>query len=88
MDVTVVEDRVVIRGRRREDDRACRTCYQQMEIHYGAFLRVVPIRFPFDRDGIRAAYREGFLTVDVPRMEQRPKASKPVRIRVSDGGDA
>jgi HSP20 family protein len=87
MDVTVVEDRLVIRGRRREEQTACRTCYRQVEIHSGAFLRVIPLRFPFDRDRIEARYRDGFLYVEVPRRNAAPAESKSFRISVRSGED-
>ena len=88
MDVTVVEDRLVIRGRRREEQAACRTCYRQVEIHSGAFLRVVPLRFPFDRDRIEATYRDGFLYVEVPRLEEHSVETKAFRVTVRSEGDA
>jgi HSP20 family protein len=87
MDVTVVGDRLVIRGRRREEESACRTCYRQMEIHYGAFLRVVPLPEPIDRDGVRATYRDGFLAVEVPFLAEKPAEDRPVRVRVETGGE-
>lgn len=87
MDVTVVENRLVIRGRRREEKAACRTCYRQVEIHSGAFLRIVPLRFSYDREGISASYREGFLYVEVPRRDERPGESKAIRVNVRRGDE-
>jgi HSP20 family protein len=85
--VTVVDDRLIIRGHRGEDPGVCRTCYHQMEIHYGAFLKIVPLNFPFDRDGVRATYRDGFLSVELPRREERPAESHAIRIQVRVGGE-
>jgi len=88
MDVTIVENRLVIRGKRREDKTACRTCYRQVEILSGTFLRVIPLPVPFDRDGIVASYRDGFLYVEVPRIAEEPEERKAIRIDVKPGGES
>jgi HSP20 family molecular chaperone IbpA len=58
-----------------------------VEIHSGAFLRVIPLRFTFDRDGIQANYRDGFLYVEVPRKLTRPEVEKPIRVEVRSGDE-
>ena len=46
-------------------------CYN-LEIFYGSFSREIalPSNLKFERDQIRAAYRDGFLIVTLPKREQ------------------
>jgi HSP20 family protein len=67
-DVSVIDDRLVVRGRRaRRIESDCRPCFLQVEIHHGAFVRVIPLRPGYDPDRIEAAYRDGFMEVRVAR---------------------
>jgi HSP20 family protein len=69
---------VIIRGERR--DGTCegvgvppperRTTFHQMEIYFGPFERVIPlpVRVEVDREHVQASYRDGFLTVSLPKV--------------------
>lgn len=48
-----------------------RTSCHQLEIYFGPFERRVPlpVQQPIDRDRISARYREGFLIVELPKVE-------------------
>ena len=65
---------LTLRGVRTEqdDDRSCRTRYHQLEVYYGPFERVVmlPVDIPLDRDGLSAAYKDGFLKVVLPKVQK------------------
>ena len=62
----VVEDNfVIISGSR--PDLPERRAYQQMEIRFGKFETVVGIPAPVDLESARADYKEGFLTVTLPK---------------------
>jgi len=75
------DDRVlVISGSRVEGhtDRDGRVRCHQLEIYFGPFERTIalPAGVHVDRDKITARYREGFLTVTLPKLndvEQKPK---------------
>lgn len=65
---------LVISGIRAEDEeerRARVRCYQ-LEIYYGPFERhiALPPDIPVDRDHISATYRNGVLTVRIPKRVQ------------------
>jgi HSP20 family protein len=70
-----------ISGRREEppckDERL--RCFQ-LEIYYGAFERVIPLPsdVSFHRDRLSAAYRDGFLTVELPKGPVEAPRSIPV----------
>ena len=76
-DIHVVfeKDTLAISGARVESFSSPKIRLHQMEIDYGQFHRTLYIPFPLKADEIRAVYRQGFLTVTVPkRKEAGPKA--------------
>jgi HSP20 family protein len=48
-------------------DASSKVGYQQMEIQYGAFESRVSLPAAVDQDAVEAFYREGFLTVRLPK---------------------
>ncbi|GIV20025.1 MAG: molecular chaperone [Armatimonadota bacterium] len=80
---------LVISGIRAEDEeerRARVRCYQ-LEIYYGPFERHVtlPPDIPIERDNITATYRNGVLTVRLPkRVQEETPATR--RIPITEGG--
>jgi HSP20 family molecular chaperone IbpA len=52
-------------------DPVCKLAYQQLEIPYGHFRTEVFLPQAVDRDGIRATYENGFLTVVLPKAQAR-----------------
>jgi len=87
-EVTIENDLLTIRGNRRERCDHERWKFLQMEIHYGPFECRVRLNAPFDRDGIRALYRDGFLDVIIPKASRQPDPIKVSSRAGSDGGGA
>ncbi len=74
-----------IRAEEEEERRARVRCYQ-LEIYYGPFERhiALPPDIPIDRDHISATYRNGVLTVRLPkRMPEETIATR--RIPITEG---
>ncbi|HUV05315.1 MAG TPA: Hsp20/alpha crystallin family protein [Armatimonadota bacterium] len=76
LSVSLSADRRVlsIRGTRTErhvDDRK-KILYYQLEVYFGSFERdiLLPRDIPVDADRISATYREGFLVVTLPKLDQ------------------
>lgn len=76
MDLTLSADNrfLTLRGVRveQDDDKADRVRYHQLEVYYGPFERIVslPADVPVDRDKLNATYRDGFLKVVLPKLQQ------------------
>ncbi len=64
------KDLLSITGKRTEASPAPKTRLHQMEIDYGDFERTLRIPFPLQVDEIRAAYRQGFLIITVPKRKE------------------
>lgn len=71
-DIHVVfeKDTLSITGMRTESPSSPKTRLHQMEIDYGDFERTLRIPFPFKVEEIKATYRQGFLTVTVPKLKE------------------
>jgi HSP20 family protein len=81
VNVTAVEGALVISGMRRR--QACEgRVYQQIEIEYGAFERLVQLPDDVDLSQAEARYERGLLTIEIPIAEKAPRAQRvPIAIR-------
>lgn len=80
VNVTTADDSLVVSGERRRADCEGRT-YQQMEIEYGPFQRVVQLPDDADPAHAEATYDRGLLSIVIPiaKPAARPR---PVPIQV------
>jgi HSP20 family protein len=65
-EVLLENDTLLISGSR--SDIPDRRAYQQMEIRFGKFATAVSIPGPVNEDKARAEYKDGFLTVVLPKV--------------------
>ena len=77
---------LVIAGHRRPADAEGRM-YQQLEIDFGPFRRVIPLGADVVPDAARATYRDGILRIELPLRRQEPR-SRTVPIEVAREQDA
>ncbi|MCE5197909.1 Hsp20/alpha crystallin family protein [bacterium] len=65
---------LTLRGMRveQDEDKGQRIRYHQLEVYYGPFERVVslPNEIPLERDSLTANYKDGFLKVVLPKIQQ------------------
>jgi HSP20 family protein len=80
--VVVEDDVLTVRGCRHENCPHQKYKFYQMEIHYGYFECHVRIHAAFDRDGVKAQYRDGFLEIFIPKTDSRRGRSGTHRIAV------
>ena len=74
-EITVEDNFLMISGSR--PDIPERRAYQQMEIRFGKFETIVGLPGPLDLETSGAEYKEGFLTVTLPK-------AKPNQINIED----
>lgn len=71
--VELNDDQLTVSGERKADSEEGKT-YHRMERRYGKFRRVLSIPAPVNEDAITADYRDGVLTVLLPKSEKvKPK---------------
>lgn len=78
LDVSVVNGRLTIKGERRRESESKVGNVHRVERAYGTFTRAFDLPSAVNPDGIAASYRDGVLTVTVPKAEE----AKPKQIQV------
>ena len=75
---------LVIAGHRRPADAHGRM-YQQLEIDFGPFRRVIALGADVAADEARAAYRDGILRIDLPLAQAQPRSrTVPIEAAADD----
>ncbi len=78
--ISLDNNRLIIRGVRREKPPDGVTSYHQMEINYGSFERVLHLRPGVRDEDISAQFEDGFLTISIAK--QPPSKHESVDIEV------
>lgn len=76
VDVSVTDGLLTIKGERKEEKEEAAENYLRREMSYGAFQRTVPLPEAANCDKAEASFKNGILTVQVPKKEgsmQEPK---------------
>ncbi len=71
INIAFLDGILTISGYRTDTSLHEKTCFYQVEIRYGHFERNLAIPIPIDTDNIRAAYKDGFLQVVLPKAKQQ-----------------
>ncbi len=77
IDIQLVGETLTIRGERRFERREGEG-YVHLERPYGTFQRSFNLSVPVQADGVRADYKDGVLTITLPKQE----AVKPRKIQI------
>ncbi len=79
LDVQVENNILTIRGERKFNRTVKEDNYLRMERSYGSFSRSFSLANTVNTNAIQAAYRDGVLTLTIPKREE----AKPKQIKVS-----
>jgi HSP20 family protein len=79
IDVSLQDDTLVISGERKVEKVEEGVEVHQQERYYGKFQRTLTLPEPVAADKVKAEYKDGVLTVTLPKTE----AAKPKKIDVS-----
>ncbi|MFQ3581429.1 MAG: Hsp20/alpha crystallin family protein [Chloracidobacterium sp.] len=79
--VSVDNNRLSVTGERKFESEVKRENYHRIERSYGSFARTFTLPPTVDQDGIRAEYKQGVLTVSLPKREMAQ--GKNISIQVS-----
>jgi HSP20 family protein len=83
LDIRVENNILTIRGERKFEEKVSQDNYLRVERAYGSFSRSFALANTVNTEAIKAEYRNGVLTVRVPKREE----AKPKQIKVSVTGD-
>jgi HSP20 family protein len=79
LDVRVENNILTIRGERKFEKKAGESNYLRVERSYGAFSRSFSLANTVNSEAIRAAYKDGVLTLSIPKREE----AKPKQIKIN-----
>lgn len=71
---------LIISGERKEGSEHKGKNYLRHEHYYGQFRRVFAMPVDANAEGIKAAYKNGILTITVQRLEQAKPKAVPVKV--------
>lgn len=80
IDVSIQDGAVIISGERKEEKVTEGTEVHRQERYYGKFSRAVTLPTAVANDKVKATYKDGILTVVLPKAEE----AKPKQITVSE----
>ncbi|MFZ5759936.1 MAG: Hsp20/alpha crystallin family protein [Thermodesulfobacteriota bacterium] len=78
--IEVNDSLLTIRGEKRQDKEEKETNYYRIERFYGAFQRILSLPEDGDTDAIRAHFKNGVLTISIPRKAQKKSAVRQIEI--------
>jgi HSP20 family protein len=81
IDVTVSGDMVTIKGEKREEKKEKTKNYFFSERRYGSVQRSLALPAGVDRDKINAAFKNGVLTVTLPKTAEAVKQQKKIDVK-------
>ncbi len=77
--VEVESDHLILRGERRFERNVKSEHYHRVERAHGEFYRALPLPAPIRQDKIQANYRDGVLSVSLPKTE--PSRARTIEIK-------
>ena len=82
VDVSLSRNVLTIRGEKKQEREQRAHSYLRTERSYGSFTRSIPLPAEVDTDEIDAVFRNGVLTVTLPKVEKR-EARKRITVKAS-----
>jgi len=80
IEVSVADDVLIIKGEKKEEKEERAKNYHLSERRYGTFQRTFQLPLGVDADKIEANFREGVLTVTLPKTPEAQKKEKKIAI--------
>lgn len=81
IDVQVSADAVTISGERKSESKTEKDGMTRSEFYYGQFQRVIPLPRRIQNTSVDAQYRDGILTLHLPKAEE--ERNKVVKVSLS-----
>jgi len=79
LEITLENNLLKLSGERRFEKDAKEENYHRIERSYGSFLRTFSLPSQVDPEGVKASFKDGILTIEVPKAEE----AKPRKIAIN-----
>lgn len=83
VEVTLADGVLTIRGEKKQEEEEKRRDYYRKERSYGSFRRTLAVPGEVDESRIRASFKKGVLTVELPKSEEAQKKVKHIDINAT-----
>ena len=74
--VDIEDNRLIIKAERNEEKKSKKKNYYKYERNYSSFYRVIPLEAKVDENNAMAEYKNGVLTITLPKKGKVKKAKK------------
>jgi len=81
VEVLLDADSLTIRGEKRHEEEEKGESYYRSERRYGSFSRVIPLTAEVESDKVEARFKNGVLTVTIPKTEKARADLKKIPIK-------
>ncbi len=81
LDVSVWDGVLTVKGEKRWESEDKKKDFQRIERRYGSFERRLSLPSEIDVDGIDAKFRNGLLTVTVPKSKKAQALAKKITVK-------
>lgn len=81
VELTLGKDVLTLHGEKKEEKQTKEDGYVLAERSYGTFHRAIPIPDNVDRDAVSAEYKDGVMTVHLPKTTQTKEHPRKVSVR-------
>ena len=84
IDIQVMKDRVAIAGERKSEIKSEENGNTRSEFSYGKFQRVIPLPAHIQNTNVSADYKDGILTLTLPKSEEEKNKVVKVSLDAAD----
>jgi HSP20 family protein len=81
IDISLHRDVLALRGEKSSEKQEKSGQYQRIERSYGSFERQIPLGVEVDADKVEAEYKNGVLTVTVPRPDEKMAKTRKIDVK-------
>lgn len=82
LDVSITKDSIVIQGEKKHEYEEKKENFYRKERSYGSFKRIIPLPVEVDETKAEAKYKNGVLTITLPKSEKVLKNVKKIPIKI------
>ena len=79
--IRLEKDVLMLSGEKKSEVEEKEKTYHRVERSYGAFERVIPFNTQLDEEKVSAAFKNGVLTVTLPKAREAIRTSRNIEIK-------
>ncbi len=80
IEVNLSDNRLTIRGEKKQEEEVKRENYYRSERSYGSFSRTLELPREVQTDKVKAAFKNGILEIRLPKTEEAKKKETKIKV--------